>query len=307
MTSSADNDAAAPKPYLHGHHASVLRSHSSRTARNSCPHLLPYLRRGMRVLDVGCGPGTITTDLATIVAGPAASSPSDSNAPNASDSSSSGHVIGVDYSASVLAAARAHAERAGVSSNAVSFRQADAYALPFADGAFDVVHANQVVQHVADPVRAVREMCRVARPDGGIVALREGDAQVWFCPGEGDGPGRVLGEWYELWLRMARDAGLEPNAGRRLLSYALEAGFRPEEVSAGVGSECWGNKEELRELCGMRADRVVMSEFAEYAVGRGYTTREGLERLSAAWRQFAEVDGAWYAMMQGEAIIIRSG
>ncbi|KAK0662641.1 Demethylmenaquinone methyltransferase [Lasiodiplodia hormozganensis] len=301
MTSSPDNDASTPKPYLHGHHASVLRSHTSRTARNSCPHLLPHLRRGMRVLDVGCGPGTIMTDLAAIVAGPS---------PNSNDDDGSGgHVIGVDYSASVLAVARAHAERVGVDSTAISFRQADAYALPFADGTFDVVHANQVVQHVADPVRAVREMRRVARPDGGIVALREGDAQVWFCPeddGEKGGPGKVLGEWYELWLRMARDAGLEPNAGRRLLSYALQAGFRPEEVSAGVGSECWGNKEELRELCGMRADKVVMSGFAERAVGGGYTTREGLERLSAAWRQFAELDGAWYAIMQGEAIITRS-
>ncbi|KAF9631890.1 S-adenosyl-L-methionine-dependent methyltransferase [Lasiodiplodia theobromae] len=171
MTSSPDNDASTPKPYLHGHHASVLRSHTSRTARNSCPHLLPHLRRGMRVLDVGCGPGTITTDLATIVAGP--SSPSSS-----SNDSRDGHVIGIDYSVSVLAVARAHTERMGVSSDAVSFQQADAYALPFADGAFDVVHANQVVQHVADPVRAVREMRRVARPDGGIVALREGDAQA---------------------------------------------------------------------------------------------------------------------------------
>ncbi|KAF4546480.1 S-adenosyl-L-methionine-dependent methyltransferase [Lasiodiplodia theobromae] len=207
MTSPADNNASTPKPYLHGHHASVLRSHSSRTARNSCPHLLPHLRRGMRVLDVGCGPGTITTDLAAIVAGPS---------PNSNDNSGGGHVIGVDYSASVLAVARAHAaERAGVSSDAVSFQQADAYALPFADGAFDVVHANQVVQHVADPVRAVREMRRVARPDGGIVALREGDAQVWFCPEDGeDGEGCGLGaECGEEAVELCAAGGVQAGGG----------------------------------------------------------------------------------------------
>lgn len=50
--------------YTHGHHGSVLRSHSWRTAENSAAHLLPHLERGQRLLDVGCGPGSITVDLA---------------------------------------------------------------------------------------------------------------------------------------------------------------------------------------------------------------------------------------------------
>ena len=60
MPSSSDT-------YLHGHHDSVLRSHRWRTAENSAGYLLPRLAPDARVLDVGCGPGTITADLAALV------------------------------------------------------------------------------------------------------------------------------------------------------------------------------------------------------------------------------------------------
>jgi protein-L-isoaspartate O-methyltransferase len=53
--------------YVHGHHESVLRSHRWRTAANSAAHLLPHLQPHQSLLDIGCGPGTITADLATLV------------------------------------------------------------------------------------------------------------------------------------------------------------------------------------------------------------------------------------------------
>ena len=131
---------SAPR-YVHCHHESVLRSHRWRTAENSAAYLLPHLRHGFRLLDVGCGPGTISIDLAGRVA--------------------PGRVVGIDAAEGPLEAARRAAAAAEVAN--VTFQVADAMALPFADASFDVVHAHQVLQHVPDPVGMLREMRRVCR------------------------------------------------------------------------------------------------------------------------------------------------
>src|ERR1019366_8507350 len=136
-------------PYTHGHHDSVLRSHRWRTAANSAGYLMPLLRPGASMLDVGCGPGTITSDLAGLVA--------------------PGPVIGVDASADVIAEAQALARSDGPGAASLSFEVGDLFNLRFDDATFDVVHAHQVLQHVGDPVAALVEMRRVCRP-GGIVA-----------------------------------------------------------------------------------------------------------------------------------------
>ena len=144
--------------YTHGHHESVLRSHRWRTAENSAAYLLPALAPGQRLLDVGCGPGTVTIDLASRVA--------------------PGEVVGLDLSAVVVDMAREAADAAGAAN--VTFQAGDVYALPYEDSSFDVVHAHQVLQHLTDPVAALREMQRVTR-SGGLVAVRDADyaAMTW--------------------------------------------------------------------------------------------------------------------------------
>ena len=138
--------------YTHGHHESVLRSHTWRTAQNSAGFLLPHLKSGDSLLDVGCGPGTITMDLAELVA--------------------PGHVVGIDRSNEVIERAREAAEARALSN--LSFEVGDVYHLEFEDDSFDVVYAHQVLQHLSDPTRALREMRRVLR-DGGWLAVRDGD------------------------------------------------------------------------------------------------------------------------------------
>ena len=197
MPSSSDT-------YLHGHHDSVLRSHRWRTAENSAGYLLPRLAPDARVLDVGCGPGTITADLAALVPG--------------------GYVTGIDAAADVLAQARQEAERRGQRN--VAFDTGDVYRLDFADGTFDVVHAHQVLQHLTDPVAALREMRRVcpARRDRRGTGRRL--RRVLLVPGEPE-----MTEWLALYRAVARAIGGEPDAGRHLLAWARQAGFASVEAS----------------------------------------------------------------------------
>src|ERR1700761_9578274 len=183
--------------YTHGHAETVLRSHRTRTAQNSAAYLLPQLRPGLDLLDIGSGPGTITADLAGLVA--------------------PGRVNAVEVSESALAITRAEIERRGLAT--VDFAVADVHDLQFPSDSFDVVHAHQVLQHVAGPVRALREMIRVCRP-GGVVAVRDGDyhAFTWYPARPG------LDQWQELYQAAARANGGEPDAGRHLLAWAHAAG-----------------------------------------------------------------------------------
>jgi SAM-dependent methyltransferase len=125
--------------YTHGHHESVLRSHTWRTAENSSAYLLPHLRPGQRLLDVGCGPGTITSDLALLVA--------------------PGEAVGIDAAADVVTQAQERAGGLGLEN--LRFEVADLFALGFPDASFDVIHLHQVLQHVDDPVAALVELRRV--------------------------------------------------------------------------------------------------------------------------------------------------
>src|SRR5262245_46318599 len=117
--------------YTHGHHESVLRSHTWRTVATSAAYLAPHLQSPISVLDIGCGPGTITADIGRRVA--------------------PGRVLGIDASAAVIEAAR---RNAGGGPN-VEFSVGDLYALGMDDHTFDVVHAHQVLQHLPDPVHAL--------------------------------------------------------------------------------------------------------------------------------------------------------
>ena len=168
--------------YTHGHHDSVLRSHRWRTAENSCGYLLPHLAPGLRVLDVGCGPGTITVDLARRVA--------------------PGEVLGIDAAAEVLVEAERHRDDAGITN--VRFGPGDVYGLDHEDGAFDVVHAHQVLQHLTDPVAALRELARVLKP-GGLLAVRDSDygAFTW-APSD-----PRLDRWLDLYHQVTRHNGAD--------------------------------------------------------------------------------------------------
>ena len=259
--------------YTHGHAEPVLQSHRWRTADNSAGYLLPLLRPGLELLDVGCGPGTITVDLAARVA--------------------PGRVVGLDVSDAPLAEARGLAERAGV---AVTFEVGDVYALADADDSFDVVHAHQVLQHLTDPVAALREMARVCRP-GGVIAVRDVDygAVTWFPADPG------LDSWLDLYYRVARHNSGEPDAGRMLLAWAHEAGLRG--VLASTSSWCFSTPEEREWWGNSWAGRATASAFAEQALEYGLATQDELAEIAAAWLRWAASDDGWLGMLHGELLI----
>ena len=263
-------------PYTHGHHESVLRSHRWRTAPNSAAYLLPKLGPGKSLLDVGCGPGTITCDLARRVA--------------------PGTVVGVDASEAVLAEARAEAGRAGPLD--VSFEVGDVFDLRFDDGSFDIVHAHQVLQHVGDPVGALIEMRRVCRP-GGVVAVRDSDYPGFrFFPEEPE-----LDRAIATYGRLTRANGANWDAGRRLLHWANRAGFASVEASASTW--CFATPEDRAWWGGLWADRFTGSDLARQLLDHGFADRGDLDSFATAWRHWASSPDGWFAVLHGEVLCVR--
>ncbi len=259
--------------YTHGHQDAVLRSHRWRTAANSAAYLLPHLRPGMDVLDVGCGPGTLTIDLARHAL--------------------PGRVTGIDVAADVVAEATAAAAEAGVDN--VTFLNGDFRTASLDQSGFDVVHAHQVLQHLSNPVGALSAMRDLTRP-GGVVAARDGDyaAMVWF-------PESIhLQRWLEVYLAVTRRNAAEANAGRRLLAWAHEAGLTDVAFTSSTWTyaepsitEWWGD---------LWAERTVSSSFASQAVAYGIATSEELTTIAAGWREWARHPDAVFIIPHGEIV-----
>ena len=260
--------------YTHGHPDVVVRSHAARTAESSCGYLLAHLHPGTSLLDVGCGPGSITVDLAARVA--------------------PGRVRGVEVVAGPLERARADAAAHGVE---VDFAVDDGYVLSEPDASWDVVHAHQVLQHVSDPVAVLRELRRVTRP-GGLVAVRDADyAGFHWWPHD-----PRLDRWLELYRAVARGNDAEPDAGRRLLGWAHAAGFT--EVTPSASTWCYATPAERAAWGGMWADRIHTG-VGRTAVQRGLAETSELDAISQAWREWAAHPDGWFVIPHGELLCHR--
>jgi SAM-dependent methyltransferase len=246
--------------YTHGHQEAVLRSHRSRTAANSAEYLLPHLRDDMSLLDVGCGPGTITADLAQLVR----------------------TVTGIDPSESVITDAKA-------SFPDLDFRVGNLFET---DGHYDVVHAHQVLQHLGDPVGALRKMGEL----GDLVAARDSD-YTWF---QWSPDAAALDRWREIYLAVTVRNGAEARAGRFLLAWAHEAGFT--DVTYTSTSWTFATPESRAWWCGVWADRCLDSSFAQQAVDYGISTTDELASLAAGWRAWATDDDGVFVVPHGEII-----
>jgi ubiquinone/menaquinone biosynthesis C-methylase UbiE len=242
-----------------------------RTAEQEGKFFLQYLRPDMRVLDVGCGPGSITLGFANAV--------------------ETSEAVGVDLQQPQIDQARALAAKKGVTN--VQFETADVYSLPFSNDAFDAIFANAVLWHLREPLKALAEIRRVLKP-GGIIGVRDCD---WggriYAPATSR-----LDEWFELTVQIRRRNGGDPFLGRKLRSLLREAGFTISKTS--VSSWTAGTLDEVQLFATFL--KAQLQGFAKTAQEAGWMTQAEINSVSAEIDAWSSSPDAFYLDTYCEAI-----
>ncbi|WP_419946156.1 methyltransferase domain-containing protein [Candidatus Poriferisodalis sp.] len=259
--------------YTHGHQPAAVAQHARRTAEDCAAFARDVIRPESQILDVGCGPASITVGLARWA--------------------SDGHVTGIEPGGDILAAAADTVAGASVAN--VTIAEASVYELPYGDNAFDVAYAHQVCQHLSDPVTAIREMARVVRP-GGWVAVRDSD----YSTMQSYPSSEQITRWREVYRTVCRHNGAEPDAGRHLYAWFREAGL-PQVQMSGVVQQFWTDETRQNWGCSW-AERCLHTAFARQAVEYGCATRDELEWIAAGWRAWADNPDAYFHYVHGQAL-----
>jgi ubiquinone/menaquinone biosynthesis C-methylase UbiE len=228
---------------------------ATRSAAQDAAFFAQALRPGMNVLDVGCGPGSITRGLAELVA--------------------PGSVVGIDIQAAQIEQARASAAACGLTH--LRFERADLYDLPFADRHFDAALANGVLMHLAQPMHALAQLRRVLRP-GGLVGIRDPDfGSTLYAPLT-----PLLQQWLELRLRVRQHNGGSPLSSRHYRRFLIDAGFTGVEATASIESA--GSPETVLRHAGFLKAQMV--GLARTALAQGWMDQEQVDATAAeidAW------------------------
>jgi SAM-dependent methyltransferase len=245
---------------------------STRSAHKQAAFFLPHLRSGMKLLDCGSGPGSITVGLARAIA--------------------PGQVIGIDRDQTQIERARIHAAEQAIDN--VTFESGSVYELPFADHAFDAVFSHALLEHLSEPLSVLKEMKRVVKPHG-VVGLRTRDwGGTLLAP---DDP--LLRHSIELYERLSTLNGGRPRVGHLLRGLLCDAGFSWAEVTASY--DVHATPESLHqwrlfwvaELEGRMGDRFVEE---------GWLDRQRVEEMSRAWHTWSERPDAFFARAFCEAV-----
>lgn len=264
--------------YAHGHSAATVAGHAARTAEFCAAHLLPHLSPGASVLDVGCGPGSITATLVPYV-------------------SPGGRVVGLDSSTAVIATAQA--QFGSAPGAAPEFLVGDLFKLPFEDASFDFVHAHQVIVHLPlDKIgAAVREMGRVCKA-GGLVTFRDGHPEkggTQFWPYD-----PLLPRTMDLFCeRPFLRGGVTPDSvGAWLKIVRGELGFK--RVKRQFSLDVFDTAE-LREMWGSQwMHRTQEEGFRAFVIEEGLSSEEVLAELPQSWRKWKDTEEAWCTLLQVE-------
>ncbi|KAK0631331.1 methyltransferase [Immersiella caudata] len=275
------NMTSAPTNYTQGYSKATTSSHASRTAQSDAVFLLPHLRPTSSILDIGCGPATITIGLAATV-------------PN-------GSVTAVELTDEILAQARENISSVKPTPPTnITLVKADLLAgLPFKDGMFDVVFASQLFPHLRAEevgVQALREMRRVVK-EGGIVVTRDA-AELHFYP-------RSY-ELDRLWAgSMARVLGGSEGGrfpGGEMPGLYRRAGFDREKMVVGAGTTVYSGERERRWFAEGCLGRLTEGDEFRGSWVRARITEEEIEETKEALRAWMEDQDAWYVAVQTEIL-----
>jgi len=236
------------------------RAQFLRTAQHHAGYLLPYLRAGMNLLDVGCGPGSITAGLAQRVA--------------------PGATVGVDLRRATLPS------RAERDASAARFVIADVCQLPFADASFDAAHAHALCQHLADPLAALHELRRVVRR-GGVIGVADWDRELVIVHPRME----LLERGFAHLAALRRSEGGDPQAGRMLAERLTRAGF--ERPAMHVVAEALASRRTAIETGETWARAFEEAVTRTRLLALGITSEAELDALPAAWRHWAHTPGAF--------------
>jgi len=272
-------EAAAPTPeYTMGYSPEFLQLLNRRNAENSAAYLLPQLKTGFRLLDFGCGPGTVTVGLA--------------------DAVRTGEVHGVDMEESQVELARAAAAAGGHAN--ITFHVGNVYELPFEDNYFDVAHCHAVLMHVPETQRALEEVKRVLKP-GGIIASREMIASCSFNQPMGE----TTPEAWSTFIKLLAANGGHPEMGKELKSCLLEAGFT--DIRASASFDFFGSAADVAFLHAFICDWFFMPRVVEAATQFGLATHEQFDQWRVEMDQWKDAPGAVGGLAFGEVIGAKPG
>ncbi len=265
------------RPFYGYDSATIQRSYTNRDAVQVADFLVPHLSEGQSLLDCGCGPGPLTLGFAEIVA--------------------PGRVVGIDIEPTMIEQSNQLA--AGSDMNNLEFKVGDINDLPFEDGEFDVVFSSAVIEHLSDPVRALREMLRVTKP-GGIGAVIRTDWSFPFivpeCP--------ELSRFFELFEGGFNRIGGSLNRGRFLSANMREAGFDVVDF-----------KTDMSQLLGQAAASASAETYISWieniplfqeSIELGLTTDAELKSMVSGIRKWAEHPDAYLSIARGHAIGVKS-
>ena len=257
----------------HGVTPGLSQRYAMRTAESHAAFVIPYLDTGMSLLDVGCGPGSITLGLAEAVA--------------------PGVVVGIDHDPGHVETARALAADRGVEN--VSFEVANVYELPFDDDTFDVAFEHAVFIHLRDPAASARSIFRVLKP-GGLLAARDTEMDGHLI----GNPDPLLEQGYEIFYQWHRHRGSNLKLGKHLRSILSEAGFKDIVGSASYDPE-GAEQDSVREH-GTTMAGLFRGTLAEVALEQGWADTQTLDAIAEKWLEWREHPGSFMANAMCEAV-----